>query len=182
MKNDFLKNNSKAYRLVLLSLLVSLALILSYVESLIPLPLPIPGAKLGLPNIVTMISLLTLGWPLTLLVVVARIFLSGFMFGNFFSIFYSLAGGLLSLLVMASLYRLFKNKISLVLISVFGSISHNLGQIIVAALVLQNINLFFLYFPFLMLIGILTGIITGITVQGLLSLLKKTKLFNTRNL
>ncbi len=174
-----MKTNSKAYRLVLLSLLVSLALILSYVESFIPLPLPVPGAKLGLPNIVTMISLFLLGWPLALLIVVARIFLSGFMFGNFFSIFYSLAGGLLSLLVMASLYRFFKNRVSLILISVFGSIFHNLGQVIVAALVLQNINLFFLYFPLLMFIGILTGIVTGIMAQGLLSLLEKSKLLDT---
>lgn len=174
-----MKTNSKAYRLVLLSLLLSLALILSYVESFIPLPLPVPGAKLGLPNIVTMISLILLGWPLALLIVVGRIFLSGFMFGNFFSIFYSLAGGLLSLLIMASLYRLFKDKVSLILISIFGSIFHNLGQVIVAALVLQNINLFFLYFPLLMFIGILTGIVTGITAQGLLALLAKTKLLDT---
>lgn len=173
-----MKNNSIAYRLVLLSLFVSLALILSYLESFIPIPLPLPGAKLGLPNIVTLVSLMILGWPLTLLVVVARIFLSGFMFGNFFSIFYSLAGGLLSLLVMANLLHFLKNRISLILISVFGSISHNLGQIIVAVIVLENINLFFLYFPFLMLTGIITGLITGIIARELLSLLKKAGINN----
>ncbi|MGD9475129.1 MAG: Gx transporter family protein [Eubacteriaceae bacterium] len=165
---------SKTRRLVLLSLLLALALIMAYVESFIPLPLPIPGAKLGLPNIVTMVSIVLLNWPMTLLLVVARVILSGFLFGNMFSIIYSLCGGLLSLLVMTLLSR---RSLSIILISVFGAIFHNMGQLIVAALVLQNTNLFFAYFPVLMLIAIPTGIITGTAARGLLSLLKKTPYF-----
>lgn len=172
--------DSKAYRLVILSLYVAMALILSYIESLIPLPLPIPGAKIGLPNIITLVSLLTLGWPLTLLVVIARIFLSGFMFGGGFSIVYSLGGGLLSLLVMSLLLHFFKDKISIILISVFGAISHNLGQVIVAAIVVQTTSLL-LYFLFLMLLAIPTGLFIGITARELMRLLSKTTIFTKLN-
>ena len=173
--------NSKAYRLVILSLYVAMALILSYIESLIPLPLPIPGAKIGLPNIITLVSLLTLGWPLTLLVVIARIFLSGFLFGGGFSIVYSLGGGLLSLLVMSLLLHFFKNRISIILISVFGAITHNLGQVIVAAIVVQTTSLL-LYFLFLMLLAIPTGLFIGITARELMRLLNKTTIFTKLNL
>ena len=173
--------NSKAYRLVILSLYVAMALILSYIESLIPLPLPIPGAKIGLPNIITLVSLLTLGWPLTLLVVIARIFLSGFMFGGGFSIVYSLGGGLLSLLVMSLLLHFFKDKISIILVSVFGAITHNLGQVIVAAIVVQTTSLL-LYFLFLMLLAIPTGLFIGITARELMRLLNKTTIFAKLNL
>ena len=173
--------NSKAYRLVILSLYVAMALILSYIESLIPLPLPIPGAKIGLPNIITLVSLLTLGWPLTLLVVIARIFLSGFLFGGGFSIVYSLGGGLLSLLVMSLLLHFFKNRISIILISVFGAITHNLGQVIVAAIVVQTTSLL-RYFLFLMLLAIPTGLFIGITARELMRLLNKTTIFAKLNL
>ena len=173
--------NSKAYRLVILSLYVAMALILSYIESLIPLPLPIPGAKIGLPNIITLVSLLTLGWPLTLLVVIARIFLSGFLFGGGFSIVYSLGGGLLSLLVMSLLLHFFKDKISIILVSVFGAITHNLGQVIVAAIIVQTTSLL-LYFLFLMLLAIPTGLFIGITARELMRLLNKTTIFAKLNL
>lgn len=169
--------DSKAYRLVILSLYVAMALILSYIESMIPLPLPIPGAKIGLPNIISLVSLLTLGWPLTLLVVTARIFLSGFLFGGGFSIVYSLGGGLLSLLVMSLLLHFFKDKISIILVSVFGAISHNLGQVIVAAIVVQTASLL-LYFLFLMLLAIPTGLFIGITARELMRLLNKTTIFS----
>lgn len=172
--------NSKAYRLVILSLYVAMALILSYIESLIPLPLPIPGAKIGLPNIITLVSLLTLGWPLTLLVVVARVFLSGFLFGGGFSIIYSLAGGLLSLFVMATILHFTKNEFSIILTSIFGAIAHNLGQVLVAVVVVQTTSLL-LYFLFLMVIAIPTGLFIGITARELMRLLNKTSIFRRLN-
>ncbi|MBC3798165.1 trans-hexaprenyltranstransferase [Acetobacterium paludosum] len=172
--------NSKAYRLVILSLYVSMALILSYVESLIPLPLPIPGAKIGLPNIITLVSLLTLGWPLTLLVVVARVLLSGFLFGGGFSIVYSLGGGLLSLFVMALILHFTKDGFSLILTSIFGAISHNLGQVIVASIVVQTSSLM-LYFLILMFLAIPTGLFIGITARELMRLLDKTTIFKRLN-
>lgn len=171
---------SKAYHLVILSLFVAMALILSYIESLIPLPLPLPGAKIGLPNIITLVSLLTLGGPLTLLVVLARILLSGFLFGGGFSIIYSLGGGLLSLLVMSIFLRFFKENSSLLICSIFGAMAHNLGQVIVAAIVVQTTSLM-LYFLFLMLISIPTGLFVGITARELMRLLNKTTIFNRLN-
>ncbi|MGV8907300.1 MAG: Gx transporter family protein [Acetobacterium sp.] len=172
--------HSKSYRLVILSLYIAMALILSYVESFIPLPIPIPGVKLGLPNIITLISLITLGWPLTILVVVGRVLLSGFMFGNLSSISFALAGGLLSLLVMALLLGIFKKSYSLIIISIFGAIAHNLGQVLIAVMVVQTGNLI-LYFLFLMLFAIPTGIFIGVTARELLRLLNKTTIFKRLN-
>lgn len=172
--------NSKAYRIVILSLYIAMALILSYVESLIPFPLPIPGAKIGLSNIITLVSLLTLGWPLTLLVVVARIFLSGFMFGGGSVIIYSLSGGLLSLLVMSLILHFTKNNFSIILTSIFGAIAHNFGQVVVAAVVTQTSSLM-LYFLLLMPVAILTGVLIGITARELMRLLNKTTIFNRLN-
>ncbi|MBK5245277.1 MAG: Gx transporter family protein [Eubacteriaceae bacterium] len=171
--------NSKSYRLVILSLYVAMALILSYVESFIPLGPP--GIKLGLPNIITLISLITLGWPLTILVVVGRVLLSGFMFNPGISIVYSLSGGLLSLLVMGLLLHFFKDSYSLILISIFGAITHNLGQILMAAIVIQNASLIYSTFPFLMLTAIPTGLFIGLVAKELIGLLNKTTIFNRLN-
>ncbi|MEG0310517.1 MAG: Gx transporter family protein [Eubacterium sp.] len=157
----------KTKKLVIIALYTALALILSYLEALIPIPLPIPGAKIGLPNCITLMGFYTLSTPLTLLILIARILLSGFLFGNFSMILYALTGGLLSFVVMWSLIRLPKNNLS--------PITHNLGQLCVAALVVQNSHLFFYYFPFLMLIAIPTGLFIGITTDLLLKALKNTK-------
>lgn len=171
--------NSKAYRLVIISLYVSMALILSYLESFIPFP--IPYAKIGLANIITLVSLLTLDWPLTILVVIARTTLSGFLFGGPTTIVYSLSGGLLSLLVMALILHFFKNNISYILISVFGSITHNIGQVLMAVLVTQTVSLTF-YILTLTPVAIITGLFIGITVQELMRLLNKTTIFAKLNL
>ena len=108
-------------------------------------------------------------------------FLSGFLFGVGFSIVYSLGGGLLSLLVMSLLLHFFKDKISIILVSVFGAITHNLGQVIVAAIVVQTTSLL-LYFLFLMLLAIPTGLFIGITARELMRLLNKTTIFAKLNL
>lgn len=168
---------NRTHRLVVIALYTALALILSYLESLAPIPMPVPGAKVGLPNIVTLISLLTLGAPLTLLIVTARIFLSGFLFGSMSAILYSLAGGLLSLGVMALLLKVPREKLSLITISLLGAVSHNLGQLAVAAAVVQNMNLFWSYLPFLMLLAIPTGIVVGVAANLLYRQLQKINLF-----
>ncbi|MDP2842054.1 MAG: Gx transporter family protein [Acetobacterium sp.] len=172
--------NSNAYRLVIISLYVSMALILSYLESFIPFP--IPYAKIGLANIITLVSLLTLDWPLTILVVIARTTLSGYLFGGPTTIVYSLSGGLLSLLVMALILHFSKNNISYILISVFGSITHNIGQILMAVLVTQTVNLATFYILTLTPVAIITGLFIGITVQELMRLLNKTTIFSKLNL
>lgn len=138
---------------------LALALVCSYVESLIPISFGIPGVKLGLTNIVVILMLYTIGARDAILISVLRIVLAGFMFGNAFSIIYSLAGGILSFVVMLLLKN--TGKLKILSISTAGGISHNVGQLIVAALVVENYNILF-YVPVLIIAGIITGFLIGL--------------------
>ena len=138
---------------------LALALVCSYVESLIPISFGIPGVKLGLTNIVVILMLYTIGAKDAILISVFRIILAGFMFGNAFSIIYSLAGGILSFVVMLLLKN--TGKLKILSISTAGGISHNVGQLIVAALVVENYNILF-YVPVLIIAGIITGFLIGL--------------------
>lgn len=148
-----------------LGLFLALALICSYVESLIPFYFGIPGVKLGLTNIVVILMLYYMGAKYALAISAARILLAGLLFGNMFSIIYSLAGGLLSFCCMAALKK--TGRLKIISISAAGGIAHNLGQIIVAAIVVENINLFY-YYPVLLLAGVVTGVCIGIAAQEIL--------------
>ena len=126
------------------AILTALALILSYVEAMIPLNFGIPGIKLGLANLVVLIGLFLLRPGEVLAISVARILLAGFLFGNAASIIYSLAGGLLSFAVMLGLSKC--SRFSIMGISIAGGVSHNIGQIIVASIAVENIKLMY-YLP-----------------------------------
>lgn len=141
---------------------LALALVCSYVESLIPISFGIPGVKLGLTNIVVILMLYTIGAKDAILISVLRIILAGFMFGNAFSIIYSLAGGILSFVVMLLLKN--TGKLKILSISTAGGISHNVGQLIVAALVVENYNILF-YVPVLIIAGIITGFLIGLLAE-----------------
>lgn len=141
---------------------MALALILSYVESLIPFYFGIPGVKLGLTNLVVVVMLYCTGTKEAFGISMMRIVLAGFLFGNMFSILYSLAGGTLSFLVMYLLKK--TGKLNVVSVSVAGGISHNIGQLVVAAFVVETYNIFY-YMPVLMIAGILTGFLIGILGQ-----------------
>ncbi len=149
----------KTRRIVRLGLFTCLALVLSYIETLIPNPFPVPGAKLGLTNIVTLLMLQDYKPEDILMVILARVLLAGFLFGSFSSIIYSLTGALVSFSLMIILYRY---KFNLILISITGGISHNLGQLLVATLVTQTFSLFYSYGFYLMIIGFLTGLFNGL--------------------
>lgn len=137
----------------------SLALILSYVELLIPINFGIPGMKLGLANLLVVI-LLYKGYPRdALLLSVIRILLSGLIFGNMFSIFYSLGGGLLSLAVMVFLKK--TGQFTVAGISIGGGASHNVGQLLVAMFVVQTYQVGY-YLPVLLIAGVITGAVIGI--------------------
>lgn len=137
----------------------SLALILSYVELLIPINFGIPGMKLGLANLLVVI-LLYKGCPRdALLLSVIRILLSGLIFGNMFSIFYSLGGGLLSLAVMVFLKK--TGQFTVAGISIGGGASHNVGQLLVAMFVVQTYQVDY-YLPVLLIAGVITGAVIGI--------------------
>lgn len=144
---------------------LALALICSYVESLIPISFGIPGVKLGLTNIVVVLMLYCIGEKEALAVSVCRIVLAGFLFGNLFSILYSLAGGLLSFLIMWAVKR--TGKLGILPVSVCGGIFHNIGQLAVAALVVENYNVFY-YLPVLLLAGAATGLAIGVVAQELI--------------
>src|SRR5690554_2402724 len=115
-------------KVVFLSILLAQALVLHYIESFIPVPVPAPGVKLGLANIVTMTTIVVFGFKETMILVILRSFM-GSMFGGVISSFlFSVIGGLLSALTMYYLYYFHKNKFSLMGISIIGAICHNIGQ------------------------------------------------------
>ena len=157
-----------------LGLFLALALICSYVESLIPFSFGIPGVKLGLTNIVVILMLYRAGIKDALVISVLRILLAGMLFGNLFSILYSLAGGLLSFFRMVLLKQ--TGKFGVTAISAIGGITHNLGQILTAVLVVENANLLY-HFPTLLLAGVITGVLIGMTAQEILFRLPKEKFF-----
>lgn len=154
-----------------LGFLLAVALILSYVESLIPFSFGIPGIKLGLPNAVVLLLLYDHhGFREAALVNVLRIVLSGFMFSNLYTILYALAGGALSLAAMATGKKL--GFFSPVGISVLGGVFHNIGQITVAMLVVETYAVSS-YLPVLIASGTLTGALLGIVVMEMLPYLQQ---------
>ncbi len=151
--------NSKARRVALYGMLTALAFILSYVESLVPVTVGIPGVKLGLANLVVVIALYTLDLKGAFVISVVRIVLSGLTFGGLFSMLYSLAGGLLSFAVMAILSR--KKVFGTVGVSVCGGVAHNIGQLLVAMAVLETESVWY-YFPVLLISGSVAGVLIGL--------------------
>ncbi|MBQ6463191.1 MAG: Gx transporter family protein [Pseudobutyrivibrio sp.] len=149
----------KTKRIACLGLFIALAFVLSYVEYLLPLNIGIPGAKVGLANLVVMVALYTLGKKDAALLSIVRVVLVGFTFGNLAMMLYSMAGALLSFIVMliAKRTRLF----SITGVSVLGGVFHNVGQIIVAMFVLETSSLLY-YLPFLIVIGTISGIVIGV--------------------
>lgn len=165
------KKKISTKELALCAVLIALALVFSYVERLIPVTPSIPGIKLGLSNLVIVCAIYLLGPKYALAISVARIFLAGFLFGTMTTIIYSLAGGLLSFAVMVLLYQL--AKLSVLTVSCIGGICHNIGQIIVAMIIYENLILGY-YLPILMVVGFVTGLVIGIVSKLLLPALKKS--------
>lgn len=151
----------------------ALALIFSYVETLIPIHLGIPGVKLGLANLIIVITLYKMGTKEAYVLSVVRIVLAGFIFANMFSILYSMAGGLLSLIVMAFLKK--TDKFSVIGISMAGGVFHNIGQLIMAAIVLESLSITY-YLPALLIAGVLTGFLIGFIANEMLKRLGKLQL------
>lgn len=137
----------------------ALALIFSYVEAIIPFSVGIPGVKLGIANLVILIALYEMDLRYAFTINIVRILIAGLLFNGFFGAVYSLAGGLLSLLVMwlAKKTGLF----SMVGVSMAGGVAHNMGQLLIASAIVSNLKMF-LYFPILMFSGIVSGILMGI--------------------
>lgn len=144
------------------AMLVSLGIIFSYVELLIPLSFGVPGIKLGLANLVIVVGIFLLPKLQVLGILVARIVLVAFLFGNMSSLLYSLAGGLCSFAVMCLLIRM--KEFSQIGISMVGGVFHNVGQVLVAACVVESTAVFY-YLPVLLIAGLLTGGLIGLVGQ-----------------
>lgn len=151
-------------------LFTALALIFSYVETLIPFNIGIPGIKLGLANLLIVIILYSSGWKEALLLSVVRIVLAGFFFGNLFSILYSLAGGVFSLAVMALLKK--SGKFSVAGVSIAGGVSHNIGQLAVAVIVVETYQVGY-YLPVLLVAGAAAGLVIGVISGEVLKRVQK---------
>jgi heptaprenyl diphosphate synthase len=149
----------KASKLSLAALSVSLAMILSFVESQIPAFVAIPGVKIGLTNIVVIYALYKLGWKYAAVISFVRVLLVGMLFGNGVSIAYSLAGAAVSFVVMVLLMR--AKVFSTAAVSVAGGVMHNMAQIGMACIIMET-NLLTYYAPFLLISGTLAGIAIGV--------------------
>lgn len=148
--------------LAISAVLAALALIFSYVEAIIPPIVPMPGVKLGIANLVIIIALYSIDFRHAFTINIVRIVVAGLLFGGLFGMLYSLAGGVLSLVVMGLLKK--TKLFSIVGVSMAGGVTHNLGQLIVAALIVENAKMF-LYFPVLLFSGLITGILIGIAAH-----------------
>ena len=153
-----------------LGLLLTLALILSYVESLIPIFVSVPGVKLGLANLVVLICLYAYPSKYTFVISIMRVMLAGLLFGSMFSILYSLAGAFFSLIVMLFAKKIL--KMGVLGVSVLGGVFHNMGQLLVAIMVVSNYRIGYL-FPYLLLSGIITGAVIGFIANAVIPYLKK---------
>lgn len=144
---------------VTLGFALALSMILAYIESILPFAVGIPGVKLGLPNLTVVLLLYLYGAKEAVSVNILRILLSGFLFGNLYSILYALTGAFCSFCVMMLLKK--TGIFSMVGVSIGGGVFHNIGQILIAMFVVDTFTPAF-YLPFLLIAGVVTGFIIGI--------------------
>lgn len=156
-------NKSKVKNIALYGVMIALAMIFSYLESFIPINLliPVPGVKLGLANIVVLFALYTMRFGDAIVIAVIRVLLSGLIFGNPMTIAYSLAGSMLSIVVM---YLLKKTDLSIIGVSMMGGIFHNIGQLIVAVILTSTVRIAYLV-PVLLVAGMVTGLLMGVAAK-----------------
>lgn len=158
--------------LAFLSISLAVALVLSYIESLIPLPIPLPGVKLGLANLITLL-LIKDEKPYTVIALsLCRVGLSSLLFGSFLSFLYSLAGALISFIILMLLRNLCPGKITFIGLSVCAACAHNIGQTAVACLILNSLSML-AYLPLLLLCAVVAGCAVGICANIIYPRLKK---------
>jgi heptaprenyl diphosphate synthase len=158
-------------RLTRLALFTTVALIIFTVEAQIPVPIPLPGVKLGLANVVTVYAAFTMTGVDAVLILLGRILLGSLFTGNMMALLYSLGGGALCILVTLALAKILRRN-QMWIASVAGAIAHNIGQLTVAAAVMQT-RAVFAYLPALLISGVITGAFTGLAVQLLTDRLSK---------
>lgn len=162
----------KTTKLTFLGLFTAVALVLSFLETLIPNMVPIPGFKLGLANFAVLLALYLFGFKEALIVDLCRIILAALLFGSLFSFFYALSGAVCALIIELIIKK--TDKFSPIGISVFGAIFHNLGQFLVAVIILKSLGILY-YLPFTLLFCVLAGALNGYLVLILKDRLKFLK-------
>lgn len=166
---------SKDYKLsdnrmtAMCGMFTAVAMVLSYLESLVPVFVAVPGVKLGIANIATMIVMYKLGVKPAVIVSILRIVLSSILFGNIAMMIYSFGGALLSIITMSLLKK--AKLFSTVGVSVGGALAHNMGQLIVAVFVLENVKIMY-YIPVLIISGGVAGAVIGIITANLIKRIK----------
>lgn len=158
--------NKAAY----LGLLLAFALILSYIEVLLPLQVGIPGVKLGLANLAVLLCLYLFTVKEAMLLSVVKAILTGLLFGNLYMILYSFAGAVLSCLIMAVM--VYTKRFHVPVVSAMGGVMHNVGQLIIAYLTIQTYGILY-YVPILLIAGLITGLLIGMIVSLTLPYVKK---------
>lgn len=174
------KNNrkiSKTRQLTVLSMLLATAFILSWIEMISGITTGIPGIKLGLANIVIMFTVCVCGKKEGFLVLIGRLILNAMLFGNALSLIYSLAGGLLSFIIICLAIYVF--KLGNIISSICGGIFHNVGQIIVALIILKSPAIIY-YLPYLIIGGIIAGAINGFIVKKISRLKVFSEIYNQK--
>ncbi|MFD1177377.1 Gx transporter family protein [Paenibacillus puldeungensis] len=164
-------------RTVIIAIFAAVAVVLSLIESIIPINMSVPGAKLGLANIMVLTCLYFLRARDAFMMVVLKTLLTAFIFGTFSSFLFSFMGALFSFVAMWFLLLIGRKRLSMIGISIIGGIAHNIGQLTAAALYFNTSKIFY-YLPMLLIMGVLTGIAVGIAVRYLIPSLSKLSLFD----
>lgn len=168
----------KTNKLIFISLLVAIGLALSVLESSIPLPVAIPGARLGLSNMVILVSLVIFGFKEAFTISALKSILLMLVTGNVSSFLYSITGAVLASITMYLVYRYMSKIFSLIGVSVLGAVAHNVGQVGMASFILGNIRIFS-YLPLLILLSLFTGYFVGISsIYITRNLERNIRLFN----
>ena len=169
---------NKIYKMVYMGLLVSMALVLSLIERMLPIPFIAPGAKLGLANLIIVISVYTLdSYKDSFIILILKILLSSILCGSISSLLYSISGGVLSFIVTILVKQLGKRYVSVIGVSTSAAVFHNVGQLFAASIIFKNFNIF-LYLPILSMVGIGTGIFIGLSANYILNHFSKSSYFN----
>ncbi|MBM0045929.1 Gx transporter family protein [Anaerococcus sp. mt242] len=163
-----------------IGLLTAMALAISLIEHMIPIPVPIPGAKLGFSNMIILLTLYFYGLKSALLVGVLKSFLLMLITGSVTAFFYSFAGAVLASISMGLSLKLLNKFSSFIGISEIGAFFHNLGQILVAAVFMGNIKML-IYFPALVMMGVFTSFFVGLSVNYVASHMDKLNIGDIKN-
>jgi heptaprenyl diphosphate synthase len=174
-KEKVAMDKNKKYAVLII--LITNAILISFLESFIPVPIPVPGVKLGLGNIITMVGIAFLGLKDVLFIVIVRSFVVAILTRGIMMLAFSVSGGILSALIMWLLYKKFSNHFSIKGMSIVGAIIHSTAQLVVASIILGQVVVLY-YLPILLISSVITGIITGSIAELTINEVRKKGVFS----